>query len=89
MAGKLLKSIFGDISASGHANFGAPRLLSAGAATGGNISAPNYRVRNHDCLDCGGSIDSAITTVNSQRATFGAAVNQLTYANRQLVQCQR
>ena len=26
------------------------------------------------------SIDSAITAVNTQRATFGAAVNQLTYA---------
>ena len=26
------------------------------------------------------AIDSAITAVNSQRATFGAAVNQLTYA---------
>ena len=25
-------------------------------------------------------IDSAITAVNSQRATFGAAMNQLTYA---------
>ena len=26
------------------------------------------------------AIDSAITAVNTQRATFGAAVNQLTYA---------
>ena len=26
------------------------------------------------------AIDSAITSVNSQRATFGAAINQLTYA---------
>ena len=27
-----------------------------------------------------GLIDTAITSVNSQRATFGAAMNQLTYA---------
>jgi len=26
------------------------------------------------------TVDSAITVVNSQRATFGAAMNQLTYA---------
>ena len=26
------------------------------------------------------ALDSAITSVNSQRATFGAAINQLTYA---------
>ena len=39
----------------------------------------NYGIRHYDCL-VGSSIDSAITSVNSQRATFGAAVNQLTYA---------
>ena len=67
---------FGDISQSGGATF---QAFSAAAATA-SISAQSTA----SAIDTGTAavtaIDSAITAVNSQRATFGAAVNQLTYA---------
>jgi len=67
---------FGDISQSGGATF---QAFSAAAATAA-ISAQSTA----SAIDTGTAavtaIDSAITAVNSQRATFGAAVNQLTYA---------
>lgn len=68
---------FGDISASGNANFA---LLSAGAGTGGFISAGTTASAITTASKAVTSIDSAITSVNSQRSTFGAAINQLTYA---------
>ena len=68
---------FGDISASGNAAFA---LLSAGAGTGGFISAGTTASAITTASKAVTSIDSAITSVNSQRSTFGAAINQLTYA---------
>ena len=75
--GQTIEVDFGDISASGQATFTA---LSAGAATGGFISAQTTASAITTASTAVVAIDSAITTVNSQRATFGAAVNQLTYA---------
>ncbi len=56
--------VFAGLATGSHANLVA--ATTASAITGGT-SAVNL-------------IDTAITAVNSQRATFGAAVNQLTYA---------
>jgi len=75
--GQTIEVDFGDISASGQATFGA---LSANAATGGFISAQTTASAITTASTAVVAIDSAITTVNTQRATFGAAVNQLTYA---------
>ena len=75
--GQTIEVDFGDISASGQATFTA---LSAGANTGGFISAQTTASAITTASTAVVKIDSAITTVNSQRATFGAAVNQLTYA---------
>ena len=70
---------FGDISQSGvatfadfnHSQFGhGPANISAGSKVD---TASSVQVVMTD-------IDSAITSINSQRATYGAAVNQLTYA---------
>ena len=63
---------FGDISASGNAAFA---LLSAGAGTGGFISAGTTASAITTASKAVTSIDSAITSVNSQRSTFGAAIN--------------
>ena len=65
--GQTIQVDFGDISASGQATFTA---LSLSANAGGFISAQTTASAITDCLDCVGQIDSAITTVNSQRATF-------------------
>ena len=67
---------FGDISQSGSTEFGA---FSAGA-TGSFISAQTTASAITTGTAAVNAIDSAITAVNTQRATFGAAVNQLTYA---------
>ena len=72
--GQTIEVDFGDISASGQATFTA---LSAGANTGGFISAQTTASAITTASTAVVKIDSAITTVNSQRATFGAAVNQL------------
>ena len=75
--GQTIAVDFGDISASGNAAFTA---LSAGAGTGGFISAQTTASAITTASTAVVAIDSAITSVNSQRATFGAAINQLTYA---------
>ena len=75
--GQTIEVDFGDISASGQATFTA---LSAGTAGGGFISAQTTASAITTASAAVTKIDSAITTVNTQRATFGAAVNQLTYA---------
>ena len=67
---------FGDISQSGSTEFAA---FSAGA-TGSFISAQTTASAITTGTAAVTAIDSAITAVNNQRATFGAAVNQLTYA---------
>ena len=75
--GQTIAVDFGDISASGNAAFTA---LSAGAGTGGFISAQTTASAITTASTAVVALDSAITEVNSQRATFGAAINQLTYA---------
>jgi len=67
---------FGDMSQSGGATF---QAFSAAAATAA-ISAQTTASAISTGTAAVTAIDSAITAVNSQRATFGAAVNQLTYA---------
>ena len=66
---------FGDISQSGGATF---QAFSAAATA--SISAQSTASAISTGTAAVTAIDSAITAVNSQRATFGAAVNQLTYA---------
>ena len=76
--GQTIAVDFGDISASaGNTVF---ENLSAGAGTGGFISAQTTASAIDTANTAVTAIDSAITSVNSQRATFGAAINQLTYA---------
>jgi flagellin len=75
--GQTIEVNFGDISASGNTAFEA---LSAGATTGGFISAQTTASAISTANTAVTAIDSAITAVNSQRATFGAAINQMTYA---------
>jgi flagellin len=75
--GQTIKVDFGDISASGNAAFTA---ISAGATTGGFISAQTTASAITTASTAVVAIDSAITSVNTQRATFGGAINQLTYA---------
>ena len=75
--GQTIEVDFGDISASGTAAFTA---LSAGAATGGFISAQTTASAITTASTAVTAIDAAITSVNGQRATFGAAINQMTYA---------
>ncbi len=67
---------FGDISQSGGATF---QAFSA-AATTAAISAQTTASAITTGTAAVNAIDSAITAVNTQRATYGAAVNQLTYA---------
>ena len=74
--GQTIAVDFGDISQSGSTEFAA---FSAGA-TGSFISAGTTASAITTGSAAVTKIDSAITAVNTQRATFGAAVNQLTYA---------
>ena len=67
---------FGDISQSGGTTF---QAFSA-AATTAAISAQTTASAITTGTAAVNAIDSAITAVNTQRATYGAAVNQLTYA---------
>jgi len=73
--GQTIAVDFGDISRSGAANFEA---LHSGTAA--NLSSTTTASAITLGTSAVVAIDSAITTVNTQRATFGAAVNQLTYA---------
>ena len=75
--GQTIKVDFGDISASGNTAFTA---ISAGATTGGFISAQTTASAITTASTAVVAIDSAISSVNTQRATFGGAINQLTYA---------
>ena len=67
---------FGDISQSGGATF---QNFSAAAATA-SIAAGTTASAITTGSAAITAVDSAITAVNTQRATFGAAINQLTYA---------
>ena len=69
---------FGDISQSGGTAFQTFETSAAGA--GSFITAGTTASALTTASAAITKIDSAITAVNTQRATFGAAVNQLTYA---------
>ena len=69
---------FGDISQSGGAAFTTFEISAAGA--GSFITAGTTASALTTASAALTKIDSAITAVNTQRATFGAAMNQLTYA---------
>lgn len=69
---------FGNVSSSSTTIFGAFEASAAGAAF--SISASTAATAVTTASAAMTKIDSAITVVNSQRATFGAAMNQLTYA---------
>ena len=76
-AGQTISVDFGDItqSATAFAVFD-----SANAGTAASIAAATAASALTTASAAITGIDAAITAVNSQRATFGAAVNQLTYA---------
>ena len=67
---------FGDISQSGGTAF---QAFSAAAATA-SIAAGTTASAITTGAAAITAVDTAITAVNTQRATFGAAINQLTYA---------
>ena len=69
---------FGDISQSGGTEFQTFETSAAGA--GSFITAGTTASAMTTASAAITKIDSAITAVNTQRSTFGAAVNQLTYA---------
>ena len=69
---------FGDISQSGGAAFQTFELSAAGA--GSFITAGTTSSAMTTASAALTKIDSAITAVSTQRATFGASMNQLTYA---------
>ena len=69
---------FGDISQSGGAAFQTFEISAAGA--GSFITAGTTSSAMTTASAALTKIDSAITAVSTQRATFGASMNQLTYA---------
>jgi flagellin len=77
--GQTIAVDFGDISQSGGTPWSTFEL-SASVGTASFISAPTTASAIIQAGVALTQIDSALTAVNSQRATFGAAINQLTYA---------
>ena len=77
--GQTIAVDFGDISQSGGTPWSTFEL-SASVGTASFISAPTTASAITQAGVALTQIDSALTAVNSQRATFGAAINQLTYA---------
>ncbi len=76
--GQTIAVNFGDISQSGGTEFQTFETSAAGA--GSFITAGTTASALTTASAAITKIDSAITAVNTQRSTFGAAVNQLTYA---------
>ena len=72
--GQTIAVNFGDMTNSASGSFASLTLSAANLVAGTTASALTKGVSAITF------IDSAITSVNTQRATFGAAVNQLTYA---------
>jgi flagellin len=75
-AGQTITVSFGDISQANTSEMG----QFAAAASGASIAAATAASALTTASAAITAIDNAITLVNTQRATFGAAVNQLTYA---------
>jgi len=77
--GQTITVDFGDISQSGATTF-QEFELSAHTGTESHISGSTTANAQDHISGVLVYVDSAITAVNSQRATYGAAINQLTYA---------
>ena len=77
-AGQTIGVNFGDISQSGGTEFQTFEISAAGA--GSFITATTTASALTTASAALTKIDSAISAVSTQRSTFGAAVNQLTYA---------
>ena len=77
-AGQTIGVNFGDISQSGGTSFQTFEISAAGA--GSFITATTTASALTTASAALTKIDSAISAVSTQRSTFGAAVNQLTYA---------
>jgi flagellin len=77
--GQTITVDFGDISQSGATTF-QEFELSAHTGTESHISGSTTANAQDHISGVLIYVDSAITAVNSQRATYGAAINQLTYA---------
>ena len=75
-AGQTITVSFGDISQANTSEMG----QFAAAASGASIAAATAASALTTASAAITAVDNAITLVNTQRATFGAAVNQLTYA---------
>ena len=75
--GQTISVNFGSVQASGTV-FSAMKATNSGA--GHSLSSNTTANALTAATAAITQIDSAITSVNSQRATFGAAINQLTYA---------
>lgn len=73
--GQTIAVDFGDFN-----NTGASGVMQNLNSANGSIAAGTTASAMETASAAVTSIDSAITAVNTQRATFGAAVNQLTYA---------
>ena len=73
--GQTISVDFGDFN-----NTGASGVMQDLASAHGFISAQTQTSAISTATDAVTEIDNVITSVNSQRATFGAKINQLTYA---------
>jgi flagellin len=74
--GQTISVNFGDIRTTA----GSSGIINVVASQAANIQAGTTASAMTKGSSAVGAIDSAITAVNSQRATYGAAINQLTYA---------
>ena len=73
--GQTIAVDFGDFN-----NTGASGVMQNVASAHGSIAAATTALAMTTGSAAAVAVDSAISSVNSQRATFGAAINQLTYA---------
>ena len=77
-AGQTISVNFGDISQAGHSSATMGKFATGGSAASIAANTAGSALTTASAAISG--IDAAITLVNSQRATFGASINQLTYA---------
>ena len=75
-AGQTITVSFGDISQANTSEMGQFATNASGASIAAGTAASALTTASAAIT----AVDNAITLVNTQRATFGAAVNQLTYA---------
>jgi flagellin len=77
--GQTVSVNFGNLTSAVHANTGSGMMETVHSAADDLVAGTTASAITKG-TSAVTAIDSAITAVNSQRATFGAAVNQLTYA---------